>query len=40
MDLKKGDLIYLDKYHGDHFEVFRRNRCKKVLNLDGSLNKV
>lgn len=37
--LKKGDLLYLDKFHGDHIEVFWKNRkFKTVLNLDGSEN--
>ena len=38
-DLKKGDQLYLDARHKNHFEVFRKNGVsKKVLNLDGTKN--
>ena len=37
--LKKGDQLYLDAMHKDHFEVFNKNgKIKLVLNLDGSVN--
>ncbi|MGX2970712.1 polymorphic toxin-type HINT domain-containing protein, partial [Ursidibacter sp. B-7004-1] len=37
--LSKGDQIYLDNMHNDHFEVFdRHGEFKFVLNLDGSIN--
>lgn len=38
--LKKGDMIYLDKFHKNHLEVFRNEECISVLNLDGSINKI
>ena len=39
--LKKGDQVYLDGVHKDHIEVFdKRGRFKKVINLDGSANKI
>ena len=39
--LKKGDQIYLDGIHKDHIEVFdKRGRFRKVINLDGSTNKI
>jgi len=34
--LKKGDMIYLDKFHRDHIEVFRNKKCIDVLSLDGT----
>ena len=38
--LKKGDHYYLDKLHRDHLEVFdAHGKFKKVINLDGTLNK-
>ena len=37
--LKKGDKLYLDGRHKDHFEVFnKRGKVKDVLNLDGTSN--
>ena len=37
--LKKGDKLYLDGQHKDHFEVFnKRGKVKDVLNLDGTSN--
>ena len=37
--LKKGDKLYLDGLHKDHFEVFnKRGKVKDVLNLDGTSN--
>ena len=37
--LKKGDQLYLDAMHKDHFEVFNKNgKISLVLNLDGSVN--
>ena len=37
--LKKGDQLYLDARHKDHFEVFNKNgKISLVLNLDGSVN--
>lgn len=37
--LNKGDKIYLDGKHKDHFEVYDKNgKAKAVLNMDGSLN--
>lgn len=38
--IKEGDWFYLDKFHGDHIEVFVSSgkRARSVLNLDGSLN--
>jgi len=39
-ELKKGDQLYLDGLHKDHFEVFdKKGRFEKVLNLDGSINR-
>lgn len=40
LTLNKGDYFYLDKFHGDHVEVFsgKDNSSRGVLNLDGSLN--
>ena len=39
--LKKGDQIYLDGMHKDHLEVFKSNgEFKKVINIDGSINKM
>ena len=38
-NLRKGDYLYLDGLHMDHFEVFdKRGNLKSVLNLDGTLN--
>ncbi|MDR9571771.1 filamentous hemagglutinin [Streptococcus sp. 27098_8_113] len=38
-NLRKGDYLYLDGLHMDHFEVFdKRGNFKSVLNLDGTLN--
>ena len=38
-NLCKGDYLYLDGLHMDHFEVFdKRGNLKSVLNLDGTLN--
>jgi hypothetical protein len=39
-NLKKGDLFYLDKFHGDHIEVFRNDKCIGVFNLDGTINEI
>ena len=37
--LKKGDKLYLDGRHKDHFEVSnKRGKVKDVLNLDGTSN--
>lgn len=37
--LKKGDQIYLDGKHKDHFEVYDKNgKAKAVLNMDGTVN--
>ena len=37
--LKQGDHYYLDIKHGDHLEIFdAQGKCKKVINLDGTLN--
>ena len=37
--LKKGDQIYLDGKHKNHFEVYDKNgKAKAVLNVDGSIN--
>ena len=37
--LKKGDKLYLDGLHKDHFEEFnKRGKVKDVLNLDGTSN--
>ncbi len=40
LGIKKGDYFYLDKFHGDHIEVFNSTgtRAQTVLNLDGSEN--
>ena len=38
-ELKKGDRLYLDSMHKDHFEVFDKNgNFKMVMNLDGTKN--
>ena len=38
-NLRKGDYLYLDGLHMDHFKVFdKRGNLKSVLNLDGTLN--
>lgn len=38
-NLKRGDIIYMDKLHGDHIEVFNKHgKVKFVLNIDGSQN--
>ena len=40
-ELKKGDILYLDKLHKDHLEVFHKNNhFEKVLNLNGTYNKI
>ncbi|OCY34606.1 hypothetical protein BFR75_02585 [Acinetobacter pittii] len=37
--ITKGDQLYLDGLHKDHFEVFdKQGRFKAVVNLDGSYN--
>jgi hypothetical protein len=37
--LDRGDQLYLDGMHKDHIEIFnQQGKCKKVLNLDGTLN--
>lgn len=39
LHLEKGDKLYLDALHKDHFEVYRKNGSfKTVLNLDGTVN--
>ena len=39
LGLKKGDHIYLDNFHKNHYEVFnKRGEAKSVLNLDGTIN--
>lgn len=38
--LKEGDKIYLDKFHKDHIEVFRNDKCIIVLDLDGTVNNI
>lgn len=38
-NLRKGDYLYVDGLHIDHFEVFdKRGNLKSGLNLDGTLN--
>ncbi|MFC1061398.1 VENN motif pre-toxin domain-containing protein, partial [Pasteurella multocida] len=39
LGFRKGDQIYLDGMHKDHFEVFdKKGNFKGVYNLDGTLN--
>jgi hypothetical protein len=40
LHIKKGDLLYLDRMHGDHIEVFdkRGKVLRTILNMDGTQN--
>ncbi len=39
-EIKGGDLMYLDKRHKNHLEVYTENRVSRnVLNLDGTINR-
>ncbi|UAW64321.2 hemagglutinin repeat-containing protein [Mycoavidus sp. HKI] len=41
VEIKDGDLMYLDKQHKNHLEVYTGNRVSRnVLNLDGTINVV
>ncbi|WP_306438074.1 hemagglutinin repeat-containing protein [Mycoavidus sp. SF9855] len=41
VEIKDGDLMYLDKQHKNHLEVYSGNRVSRnVLNLDGTINVV
>jgi hypothetical protein len=38
-NLKEGDIIYVDRAHCDHLEVFKKNgHSRTVLNFNGSIN--